>query len=111
MEKSQKYILWFREIDSNDVPLVGGKNASLGEMFSKFNEKGSYPVEYSKVGAKQFDRINIPNGFVVTSKAFWYFLQYNKIDNKIKDIFKKFNPKSIKSLEETGKTIRNLILK
>ncbi|MCX6760639.1 MAG: hypothetical protein NTZ84_00825, partial [Candidatus Nealsonbacteria bacterium] len=49
--RSKKNILWFKEISIKDIPLVGGKNASLGEMFSKLSAKG----------------INIPNGFATTS--------------------------------------------
>ncbi|MCD6500463.1 phosphoenolpyruvate synthase [bacterium] len=95
MKKSKKYILWFREISSKDISLVGGKNASLGEMFSKLTKKG----------------INVPDGFSLTSKAYWYFLKENKIDRKLKGIFKKFNLKSLKSLQEAGRVARNLILK
>jgi pyruvate,water dikinase len=95
MEKSQKYILWYKEVSKDDVALVGGKNASLGEMFSRLTKKG----------------IRVPDGFVLTSHAYWYFLKENKIDKKLKEIFKKFNPKSIKSLKETGKAARQLILK
>ena len=95
MKKSQKYILWYKEVSKDDVALVGGKNASLGEMFSRLTKKG----------------IRVPNGFVLTSHAYWYFLKENKIDKKLKEIFKKFNPKSIKSLKETGKAARQLILK
>jgi len=95
VSKSQKYILWFKNITIKDVLLVGGKNASLGEMYSKLTKKG----------------INIPNGFVLTAKAYWYYLKHNKIDKELKKIFQKFNPKSIKSLQQTGKAARNLILK
>ncbi|MCK4520590.1 phosphoenolpyruvate synthase [Candidatus Parcubacteria bacterium] len=95
MKKSEKYILWYKDISKDDVALVGGKNASLGEMFSQLTKKG----------------INIPDGFVLTSKAYWYFLKANKIDKKIKEIFQKFNPKSIKSLQETGKMARQFISK
>jgi pyruvate, water dikinase len=91
----KKLILWFSQISKKDTPLVGGKNASLGEMFSKLTEKG----------------INIPNGFAITAEAFRYFLKFNKIDGKLKEIFEKFNPKSIQSLKETGKSARDLILK
>jgi pyruvate,water dikinase len=55
--------------------------------------------------------VNIPNGFALTSKAYWYFLKHNNIDKEIKETFKKFNPKSIKSLQETGKKVRSLLLK
>ena len=95
MIKKEKNILWFKEITSNDVPFVGGKNASLGEMFSKLSKKG----------------INVPDGFALTAKAYWYFLKKNKIDSKLEEIFRKFNPKSIKSLQEAGRAARNLILK
>ena len=94
-QKSQKYILWFKEISAKDVPLVGGKNASLGEMFSKLSKKG----------------VNIPDGFATTSNAFWYFLKKNGLLPKLKTIFKKLNVKDIKSLQKTGKQARNLILK
>jgi pyruvate,water dikinase len=90
----KKYILWFKEISKDDVPLVGGKNASLGEMFSKLSEKG----------------VRVPNGFAVTANAFRYYLSYNKIDKKLKEIFEKFNPKDIDSLKETGQKSRKLIL-
>jgi pyruvate,water dikinase len=94
VNKKQKFILWFKEISAKDVSLVGGKNASLGEMYTQLSKKG----------------VNIPNGFALTSDAFWYYLKFNKIDEKLKEIFKKFNPKSIESLKETGRAARNLIL-
>ena len=93
--KSKKLTLWLKDISKKDTPLVGGKNSSLGEMFSRLSKKG----------------INIPDGFALTSKAYWYFLKENKIDKKLKDIFKKFNPKSLNSLKETGKSAREAILK
>ena len=95
MDKKQKNILWFNQLSLEDVPLVGGKNASLGEMYSELSRKG----------------VNIPNGFTLTSRAYWYYLKYNGIDKKLKEIFLRFNPKDLKSLQETGKTARNLILK
>lgn len=94
-KKSPKYTLWFKEISKKDVPLVGGKNASLGEMIGELSSKG----------------INIPDGFALTAKAYRYFLKENRLDEKLKEIFKKFKPKSLKSLQETGKACRNLILK
>jgi len=94
-QKEGKYILWFGEIEYGDVDLVGGKNASLGEMFSKLTEKG----------------IKVPNGFALTSKSYWHFLKENKLDGILKEIFSKFNPVSIKSLQETGKAARDAISK
>ena len=93
--KEEKLILNLNEISIKDVPVVGGKNASLGEMISKLGKKG----------------VNIPDGFVLTSFAYWHFLKENKIDQKLKEIFAKFDQKSIKSLKETGKRARNLILR
>jgi len=92
---SKKYILWFEELSSKDVPLVGGKNASLGEMFSQLTRKG----------------VRIPDGFALTSKAYRYFLKENGIDEKLKRVFSEFNPNSLKSLRKTGKEARELILK
>ena len=95
MNKQKKLILWFKDINSKDTPFVGGKNASLGEMFSELSKK----------------EINIPNGFASTSKAYWYFLKKNGIDKKLKEIFKDFDPKSLESLRQTGASARQLILK
>jgi len=95
MDKKQEHILWFKDILIGDIPLVGGKNASLGEMFSKLTEKG----------------VNVPNGFALTSKSYWYFLKENKLDSVLKEIFLKFNPASIKSLQETGRAARGVISK
>lgn len=94
MQKNEKNVLWFEEIEYSDTALVGGKNASLGEMYSKLREKG----------------VNLPNGFTLTAKAYWHFLKKNGIDVKLKETFAKLNVKDIKSLQETGKTARELIL-
>lgn len=110
-----KYILWFKEISSKDVPLVGGKNASLGEMISQLTKKGIHPVKSRKAGippkAELFNGVNIPDGFALTTKAYWYYLKENKVDKKLKEIFKKFDPKSLKNLQKIGKSARNLILR
>jgi pyruvate, water dikinase len=59
MDPSQsKYIRWFSELSVNDVPLVGGKNASLGEMYSALTPQG----------------IRVPNGFAITAQAYRYML-------------------------------------
>jgi len=90
----KKYILWFKEINIKDVPVVGGKNASLGEMYRNLSKRG----------------INIPNGFAISAQAYFYFLEKGKIKKTIQELLSEFNPKSIKSLQETGKKIRKLIL-
>ncbi|XOB40688.1 MAG: phosphoenolpyruvate synthase [Candidatus Nealsonbacteria bacterium] len=93
-EKPKKFILWLRDISKKDSLLVGGKNASLGEMYSQLTRKG----------------INVPNGFVLTSLAFWYFLKQNKIDKKLKKIFQGFNPGDLQNLKKTGRNSRKAIL-
>src|SRR3989338_4666849 len=65
--KSRKFILWFDELGIEDVHLVGGKNASLGEMYSNLAKKG----------------VKIPNGFAVTSYAYNYFLGKAKMKEEI----------------------------
>jgi len=87
--------LWFKEINIKDVPIVGGKNASLGEMYRNLSKKG----------------VNIPNGFAVTAQSYFYFLEKGEIKKTIQKILSEFNAKSIKSLQKTGKEIRKLILK
>jgi pyruvate, water dikinase len=93
MDKKNKNILWFKELSVKDVPLVGGKNASLGEMFSQLSKKG----------------VRVPNGFALTSRAYWYFLEKNNIDKKLKKIFNEFDPDSLESLKKTGRSARQLI--
>jgi len=95
IKKNKEFILWFKEISLKDVPLVGGKNASLGEMYNKLSGKG----------------INIPNGFALTSEAYWYFVKENRLERELKEVFAKLNRKSIKSLQKTGSKARKLILK
>jgi len=68
MENKQKNILWFNEVTKKDVDLVGGKNGSLGEMFSQLGQKG----------------VPVPNGFITTSAAFWRYLKFNGIDKNWK---------------------------
>ena len=93
--KSKKYIFWFKEISSKDVPLVGGKNASLGEMIKNLSSKG----------------INVPDGFTLNAAAYWHFLKKNNFGGKLREIFSKFNPLNIKSLQQTGRKARELILR
>ena len=95
MRKKQALILFLNQISKEDVPLVGGKNASLGEMYSKLSRKG----------------INVPFGFCLTSKAYFYYLKANGIDKKLKELFKDLNISDIKKLKQIGKEARNLILK
>ncbi len=87
-------ILWFDEIKYEDVPLVGGKNASLGEMYTKLTPKG----------------INVPYGFAVTAEAYRYFIKENHLDDEIKNVLKGLDTHNIEDLQRRGKRVRNLIL-
>ena len=91
----KKFILWFNEIVIKDIKKVGGKNASLGEMYQKLTSDG----------------INIPNGFAVTAQAYFYYLRKGKITKEIKKVLDEMKVKNIKSLMKSGKQIRELILK
>ena len=94
-KKSEQYILWFNEIGIKDIPLVGGKNASLGEMYSNLTKQG----------------VAVPNGFAVTASSYWSFLRSNDLDKKIKTLIKDLDVHNVKQLAATGKKIRDLILK
>ena len=65
-------ILWFEEIGIKDIPRVGGKNASLGEMYRELAAPG----------------IRVPNGFAVTAEAYRDFLHQSELDRRIHDILK-----------------------
>ena len=93
MAKKKIYVRWFADLRSKDVPAVGGKNASLGEMISTLKKKG----------------ISVPDGFATTSAAYWKFLDDNKIREKVHAIVKDLQSGS-KSLSQVGKSIRRLFL-
>jgi len=93
--KSKKFILWFDELGIEDVPLVGGKNASLGEMYSNLAKKG----------------VKIPNGFAVTAHAYNYFLEKAKIKYEIKNVLQGLDTSNIRNLTEKGRKARETILK
>ena len=91
----QKNILWFNELSINDVPKVGGKNASLGEMYNNLLTKG----------------INLANGFATTSEAYFYFLDKTGLTSQIDSILKDVNVHDLRSLQQKGKMVRELIIK
>ena len=89
------YIKWFNEIGLNDLALVGGKNASLGEMIQNMESLG----------------INVPFGFAVTTKAYDKFIQDNKLDEYINRKLEELsNDYTLVNLKRTGMKIRNKIL-
>ncbi len=89
----ERLVVWLDEVGIEDIPIVGGKNASLGEMIKHLSPKG----------------IRIPYGFVVTAEAYRYFVSYNRLDKKIRDILDRMDISKVKELEKGSKEIRNLI--
>lgn len=87
-------IKWFKDISIHDVPLVGGKTASLGEMYRSLTPKG----------------INIPNGFGITADAYWLFVRENGLERVIKSAFADMSNSSSVTLQETGRKIRSAFL-
>ncbi len=89
-----KYIKQFKQLRIKDIPLVGGKNASLGEMISQLTPKG----------------ILIPDGFAITADAYWYYLKYNKLHDEIKKIMDQVtNPNDTDAVHQAGKKVRDLL--
>ncbi len=88
------FILWFKEIGINDVPLVGGKNASLGEMYQHLSSKG----------------IQVPNGFAITAEAYKHLLKDAGIEDAIKEALADLDTSDINNLRERGKKVREIIL-
>ena len=91
-EKS--YIVSFKNTGLGDLQRVGGKNASLGEMVSELASKG----------------ITVPDGFAVTSDAYWEFLKFNDLGDKISDLLEKIDHHSYTNLDEVSLKIRQMML-
>jgi pyruvate,water dikinase len=89
------YIKFFKDLSLKDVSEVGGKNASLGEMYNHLTPLG----------------VNVPNGFAVTATAYKHYLTHNNIWEKLNKLFENFNPDDIDELKRVGKTARELIMK
>lgn len=89
-----KHVKFFEEISLGDISQVGGKNASLGEMYKNLAPKG----------------INLPNGFGTTADAYFYFLDNSDLRQKITDILNGLDVKDIDELRVRGAEIRKTIL-
>ncbi len=89
-----KYIKFFNEISLPDIPQVGGKNASLGEMYRDLAPKG----------------INLPNGIATTAQSYYYFLDKAGIRKDIEMILENLDVSDIDELKIRGAKIRKLIL-
>ena len=86
----QRNVVWFDQVDKDDIGLVGGKGANLGEM-----TKAGFPV---------------PGGFIVTSHAFFEFLKNNNLDKKIKNLINTLNFDDPHSLKQVSGLIKKEIV-
>ena len=89
----QRYVVWFEEIGMGDIPEVGGKNASLGEMVRSLEGKG----------------VRVPDGFATTAFAYRAFIDANGLEPAIRNLLGRFQAGDA-SLRSTGEALRELIL-
>jgi pyruvate,water dikinase len=87
-------VKWFAEIGIEDVPVVGGKNASLGEMYRELTGKG----------------VKVPNGFAITADAYRHFLHERGIDQEIAKILRDLDTRRIEDLHGRAVLVRQAIL-
>ncbi|HSH35704.1 PEP/pyruvate-binding domain-containing protein, partial [Schnuerera sp.] len=84
-----KFIRWFNQIDKDDIPIVGGKGANLGEL----TQKG----------------LDVPPGFCVTAGAYTYFIDEAKVNNKIREKIHELDVEDSIELQKTSGEIQDLI--
>jgi pyruvate,water dikinase len=94
VSKEQALILWFEEVGIADIPLVGGKNASLGEMIRQLQPKG----------------VNVPNGFATTAYAFRHFIEKAGLEVKLRELFADLDIEDLNNLRDRGRMARALVL-
>ncbi|MBD1883980.1 phosphoenolpyruvate synthase [Microcoleus vaginatus] len=92
--KEKALVLWFDEVGIGDIPLVGGKNASLGEMIQQLTAQG----------------VRVPSGFATTAHAYRYFIQSAGLEAKLREIFADLDVEDLQNLRQKGKQARALIL-
>ncbi|MHB0934950.1 MAG: phosphoenolpyruvate synthase [Armatimonadota bacterium] len=93
MAQTSPYIRWFDDLDREDVAIVGGKNAALGEMIQRLKAEG----------------ICVPDGFATTAEAYWAYVQANDLQEKIREHLQRLE-RDEAALPEVGQAIRELFL-
>jgi len=88
-----RYIRLFGEIGIDDVPTVGGKNASLGEMYRELTPQG----------------VRIPNGFAITAQAYSYVLEQAGVLQRLRETLEGLRPDDVEGLARRGKQARDLV--
>jgi pyruvate,water dikinase len=91
--KDTTYIRWFSDLSSDDVPLVGGKNASLGEMYQHLTSQG----------------VRVPNGFAITAEAYRHVLDDNQAWQRLHEAIDGLSPDNIKDLQQRGEKARAVL--
>ena len=91
--KSYRYLKFFDELSINDIPLVGGKNASLGEMYRQLAPKG----------------VRIPNGFAITADAYRYMLDQSQSWDALHTALDDINANDVVDLARRGKQAREIV--
>ena len=94
LDKQSAHILWFDQLTIEDVPLVGGKNASLGEMYQALTPQG----------------VMVPNGFAVTATAYRFFMESAGLMQQIRDVLSDLDTHDMDNLSSKGKQVRTLII-
>jgi pyruvate,water dikinase len=89
-----QWIRWFSEIGIDDVPLVGGKNASLGEMLRELEPLG----------------VPVPDGFAITVEGFRHFLRANSLEQRISALLATTGPEDVSAIEAKSLAVRELVL-
>src|SRR3989339_1822816 len=90
-----RFVYPFGKLDMGDVGLVGGKNASLGEMFRHLSRRG----------------VRVPDGFAVGSDAYWHFIDGAGLRDRIAAALKGLDATDVKELAERGKSVRQMVLR
>lgn len=90
----QEHVLWYQQLGMGDVGVVGGKNASLGEMISNLANAG----------------VQVPGGFATTAHAFNLFLEQSGLEARIHVLLDDLDVENIAALGKAGETIRNWII-
>jgi pyruvate,water dikinase len=91
--RKRRFTRWFEELGVGDVKLVGGKNASLGEMYRNLSRKG----------------VEVPNGFAITASAYFYVLKEADLMSSIKEALEGLDTSNVRDLAPRGERIRRLI--
>lgn len=93
MDKDNAFVLWFNELTIEDVPFVGGKTASLGEMYQALTTKG----------------VRVPNGFAITAGAYRHLLEQGDAIGKIREILADLDTHDMDNLAKRGRKVRAIV--